>query len=35
MTLSDEARNFNWLLNSFVDQTTGVTDAVAVSSDGC
>ena len=23
MTLSDEARNFNWLLNSFVDQTTG------------
>ena len=34
MTLSDEARNFNWLLNSFVDQTAGVTDAVAVSSDG-
>ena len=34
MSLSDEARNFNWLLNSFVDQTAGVTDAVAVSSDG-
>jgi predicted regulator of Ras-like GTPase activity (Roadblock/LC7/MglB family) len=34
MNLSDEARNFNWLLNSFVDQTAGVTDAVAVSSDG-
>ena len=23
MSLSDEARNFNWLLNSFVDQTAG------------
>jgi predicted regulator of Ras-like GTPase activity (Roadblock/LC7/MglB family) len=32
--LSQEARNFNWLLNSFVERTTGVTDAVAVSSDG-
>lgn len=32
--LSNEAKNFNWLLNSFVEQTTGVTDAVAVSSDG-
>jgi len=32
--LSDDAKNFNWLLNSFVEQTTGVVDAVAVSSDG-
>lgn len=32
--LSEDARNFNWLLNSFVERTTGVTDAVAVSSDG-
>jgi uncharacterized protein len=32
--LTDEARNFNWLLTSFVDDTAGVTDAVAVSSDG-
>ncbi len=31
---SEEARSFNWLLNSFVERTTGVTDAVAVSSDG-
>lgn len=31
---TDEARNFNWLLSSFVDETAGVTDAVAVSSDG-
>jgi uncharacterized protein len=32
--VTDEARNFNWLLTSFVDETAGVTDAVAVSSDG-
>ena len=32
--LSQEARNFSWLLNGFVDKTTGVTDAVAVSADG-
>lgn len=31
---TDEARNFNWLLSSFVEETAGVTDAVAVSSDG-
>ena len=31
---TDEARNFNWLLGSFVEETSGVTDAVAVSSDG-
>jgi predicted regulator of Ras-like GTPase activity (Roadblock/LC7/MglB family) len=31
---SAEVRNFNWLLSSFVDETPGVTDAVAVSSDG-
>jgi predicted regulator of Ras-like GTPase activity (Roadblock/LC7/MglB family) len=33
-TTSAEVRNFNWLLSSFVDTTPGVTDAVAVSSDG-
>jgi len=32
--LTDEARNFNWLLTSFVEETAGVTDAMAVSSDG-
>ena len=31
---SERARNFSWLLNGFVDKTAGVTDAVAVSSDG-
>ncbi len=34
LTASAEVRNFNWLLSSFVDATPGVTDAVAVSSDG-
>jgi predicted regulator of Ras-like GTPase activity (Roadblock/LC7/MglB family) len=29
-----EVRNFNWLLSNFVETTSGVTDAVAVSSDG-
>jgi hypothetical protein len=33
-TLSDGVRSFNWLLNGFVEKTAGVTDAVAVSSDG-
>ncbi|MBI2710832.1 MAG: roadblock/LC7 domain-containing protein [Actinobacteria bacterium] len=33
-SLSDDARSFNWLIDNFVDDTTGVTDAVAVSSDG-
>lgn len=33
-TLSEGARSFSWLLNGFVDKTAGVTDAVAVSSDG-
>ena len=32
--LSEEARSFSWLLNGFVEKTAGVTDAVAVSSDG-
>ena len=32
--ISDDVTNFNWLLNSFVDSSAGVTDAVAVSSDG-
>jgi predicted regulator of Ras-like GTPase activity (Roadblock/LC7/MglB family) len=31
---SSEAQQFNWLLANFVRQTDGVTDAVAVSSDG-
>jgi hypothetical protein len=31
---TEEARNFNWLLGSFVEETAGVTDALAVSSDG-
>ena len=31
---SVEVRNFNWLLSNFVETTAGVTDAVAVSSDG-
>jgi predicted regulator of Ras-like GTPase activity (Roadblock/LC7/MglB family) len=31
---SAEVRNFNWLLSNFVETTPGVTDAVAVSSDG-
>lgn len=34
ITLSAKAQNFNWLIDSFVDTATGVTDAVAVSSDG-
>ncbi|MGP3982237.1 roadblock/LC7 domain-containing protein [Streptomyces sp. KR80] len=32
--LSAEAENFNWLLNRFTEQTAGVRDAIAVSSDG-
>lgn len=32
--LSSTAQNFNWLVDNFVDTTVGVTDAVAVSSDG-
>src|SRR5215831_4381803 len=32
--VSHEVRNFNWLLSNFVETTPGVTDAVAVSSDG-
>lgn len=32
--ISQEAQNFAWLLNSFVDRTAGVQSAVAVSSDG-
>jgi uncharacterized protein len=31
---STDVSNFNWLLSSFVESTSGVTDAVAVSSDG-
>lgn len=32
--LIEEVRTFSWLLNGFVKNTAGVTDAVAVSSDG-
>lgn len=34
MSVGDDAQEFNWLLNNFVNVTSGVTDAVAVSSDG-
>lgn len=34
MTTATTTRDFSWMLNSFVDQTAGVTDAIAVSSDG-
>ncbi|MCP3991412.1 MAG: roadblock/LC7 domain-containing protein [Actinomycetia bacterium] len=34
MPVSAEAKNFNWLLRQFVDQTDGVQEAIAVSSDG-
>lgn len=33
-TLSDSAQSFNWLIDNFVDTTSGVTDSIAVSSDG-
>lgn len=32
--LSTGARNVNWLVNNFVEQVPGVTEAVVVSSDG-
>lgn len=32
--LSPEARTFNWLLDSFTENTAGVLEAIAVSSDG-
>ena len=32
--LSQEARTFNWLLDSFTAETDGVIEAIAVSSDG-
>jgi len=31
---TEDVRSFNWMLTSFVDQTAGVCDSVAVSSDG-
>ena len=34
MTLSDQAKNVNWLMANFVRSTPGVEQAVAVSSDG-
>lgn len=33
-TLSNEARSLTWLVNNFVAEVPGVTDAVVVSSDG-
>ncbi|MEM8922761.1 MAG: roadblock/LC7 domain-containing protein [Actinomycetota bacterium] len=33
-TVSEEARNFNWLLQAFAQKTDGVQEAIAVSSDG-
>jgi predicted regulator of Ras-like GTPase activity (Roadblock/LC7/MglB family) len=32
--MSTSAKNFNWLLSSFVESTIGVEEAIAVSSDG-
>ena len=32
--LSSNAQDFNWLIDDFVHKTAGVTDAIAVSSDG-
>ena len=34
MSIGEDAQQFNWMLNNFVKDTAGVTDAVAVSSDG-
>ncbi len=33
-SMSTSAKNFNWLLSSFVESTIGVEEAIAVSSDG-
>jgi len=33
-TLSAEAQNLNWLLESFVERVTGVIDSIVVSADG-
>ncbi len=33
-TSTSTTHDFSWMLNNFVDQTAGVTDAIAVSSDG-
>jgi uncharacterized protein len=34
LELSQEAKTFNWLLDSFANNTAGVREAIAVSSDG-
>jgi predicted regulator of Ras-like GTPase activity (Roadblock/LC7/MglB family) len=34
VTVREEASQFNWLLNNFVKETSGIVDAVAVSADG-
>jgi len=34
MSVSEEAKNFNWLLVQFVEATDGVQESIAVSSDG-
>jgi predicted regulator of Ras-like GTPase activity (Roadblock/LC7/MglB family) len=34
VTLSQDAKDFNWLINAFTERVAGVTHAVVVSSDG-
>jgi predicted regulator of Ras-like GTPase activity (Roadblock/LC7/MglB family) len=34
VSVQEDASQFNWLLNKFVKDTAGITDSVAVSSDG-
>lgn len=34
MAVSEDAKNFNWLLIQFVENTDGVQESIAVSSDG-
>lgn len=34
MKLSDEANNLNWMVNNFVEECSGVREAIVVSSDG-
>jgi uncharacterized protein len=34
MSVAEDAQQFNWMLNNFVKDTAGVSDSVAVSSDG-
>jgi uncharacterized protein len=34
VTISSQAKNINWLMSTFVESTSGVDEAIAVSSDG-